>query len=117
MKIINLFSFFIVLLICSCSDKEAKSIVDCFGESLLIDVKHTSSESNQSQINFNVTYSGDHAIDNMVKWDFGDGKVQTTNGIIANHTYDKSGTYTVVAKVGLNNGGCSYDIKETVVIP
>lgn len=117
MKLVKPFFLFALLTVFSCSDKAAESVVDCFGESILIDVHHQASSQKATQIDFNVSYTGDHKMDTAIKWDFGDGTVQTLNGLTASHTYTKAGTYTAIAKVGLNNGGCSFDIKETVTIP
>lgn len=114
----NIFLLFLIsVTLFSCSDKETQSIVDCFGESFLVDVHHEVSTANPLQVNFNVSYGGDHTVDGTMKWDYGDGINQTNTGVTAAHTYAKSGTYTVIAKVGLNNGGCSFDIKEKVTIP
>lgn len=117
MKVIKkmvLFSGFIA--VSACSDKVEDSVVDCFGQSILVDVVHKTSESNASKIDFNITYAGKQTIDNAVRWDFGDGTVQDFTGRDASHTYTKAGTYTAIAKVRLNNGHCSFDIKETVTI-
>lgn len=100
----------------SCSDKVEKSIVDCLGESLLTGIDHTVSAQNSSLINFEVHYSGDHKLDNTVKWDFGDGKQQTGTGKTISHTYTSPGTYHVVGKVSVNDGGCVHDVKETIVV-
>ncbi|MGJ1320443.1 PKD domain-containing protein [Sphingobacterium spiritivorum] len=108
--------FFFSLIVLSCSDKEEEAIVDCFGQSILIDVQHETVDTNPFQVNYNVSYAGHHTIDKSIRWDFGDGSVQTTDGKTSSHTYAKTGTYTVTAKVGLNNGGCSFDVKETVII-
>ncbi|MDR2272900.1 MAG: PKD domain-containing protein [Sphingobacterium sp.] len=116
MKFIKTFCLLSLLTFFSCGKAE-KSIVDCFGESILVDVHHKAAADAASKIDFNVSYGGDHKMDTAIKWDFGDGTIQTLNGLTASHTYSKAGTYTVIAKVGLNNGGCSFDIKETVTIP
>ncbi|UQA73898.1 PKD domain-containing protein [Sphingobacterium siyangense] len=105
-----------LIAVSSCGDKVEKSVVDCFGQSILVDVDHKASESNASKIDFNITYTGKQTVDNAVRVDFGDGTVQDFTGRDASHTYTKAGTYTAIAKVGLNNGHCSFDIKETVTI-
>lgn len=104
-------------IIMSCGDDDTKSIVDCFGESLLINVYHEKVEANPKEVTFEVKYFGDHDLDGAIKWKFDDGTpVQTVNGTTATHTYTTAGTYHATATVSLNGGGCSYDVKETVTI-
>ncbi|MDR2273570.1 MAG: PKD domain-containing protein [Sphingobacterium sp.] len=115
MKIIKLFLLVGLFGVLSCSDKVEKSMVDCLGESLLIGVNHKATNDDPLKIDFNVSYHGEHELNNSIKWDFGDGSSETLNGAAASHTYKQVGTYTVIAKVGLT-GGCSFDKKETVII-
>lgn len=101
----------------SCGDDDTKSIVDCFGESLLISVDHEKVETNPKQVNFEAKYFGDHDLDGTIKWNFDDGTpVQALPGTTASHTYVNAGTYHATATVILNGGGCSYDVKETVTV-
>lgn len=117
MKTFKLFLFFCLFGAASCSDKEEKSVVDCLGDAILTSIDHSASAQNSSLINFEVKYSGNYILDSTVKWDFGDGKQQTGTGKTISHTYTAPGTYHVIGKVSVNNGGCIHDVKETVVIP
>ncbi|RYZ28300.1 MAG: PKD domain-containing protein [Chitinophagaceae bacterium] len=101
----------------SCGDDDTRSVVDCFGESLLMSVDHEKAAANPKQVTFEAKYFGDHDLDGTIKWNFADGTpVQTLSGTTATHTYTTSGTYHAAATVSLNGGGCSYDLKETVTI-
>lgn len=101
----------------ACCNDDIKSVVDCFGESLLLDVHHSKATENPKQVSFEVSYLGDHSLDGTIKWNFDDGTaVETLTGTTATHTYTSAGTYHATATVSLNGGGCSYDVKETVTI-
>lgn len=102
----------------SCSKKNAEKAVDCFGQSLLVDVKHSVVSGEPSRIDYSVKYVGSHNLNTVVKWNFGDGTpVQSVTGTTTSHTYTKAGTYTAIATVGLDGESCYFEIKETVTIP
>lgn len=106
----------ITVVMLSCS-KDEESVVDCFGESLLLSIHHNASTENTKLINFNVDYSGDHTFDNTIKWDFGDGTpTQTITGKTATHTYATAGPYTAKATVTLNKRKCSYNLEESLTV-
>ncbi|RYG02369.1 MAG: PKD domain-containing protein, partial [Chitinophagaceae bacterium] len=73
--------------------KTTEKALDCFGESLLTSVHVHIITTNAKQINTEVRYAGSKTISN-VKWEFGDGAVQTTTGLTSNHTYAVAGNYT-----------------------
>lgn len=115
-KINNLILALIVIGASSCS-KDEESIIDCLGQSFLVNVHHEASAENPKQINFSVSYSGDHTVSNTIKWNFGDGTpVQTVSGLTASHTYATAGPYTAKATVTLNGGACSFDPEESVTV-
>jgi hypothetical protein len=118
MKKILLFIPLIALAITACSKDDGKSVVDCFGESLFVDVHHTASAENSRTINFNVTYSGSHTLNNSITWNFGDGTSQTATGTAISHTYAQHGNYTAKANVSINKDSesCSYSVNESVSI-
>ncbi|QBQ41338.1 PKD domain-containing protein [Sphingobacterium psychroaquaticum] len=102
----------------SCSKKDADKVVDCFGQSLLVDVHHSPVSGEPSRINYSVKYVGEHELNTVIKWNYGDGTpVQNVTGTTSSHTYAKAGTYTAIATVSLDGASCSFDIKETVTIP
>jgi hypothetical protein len=81
-KLSILFLAFVAGGILSCGKED--DILDCFAQSVLLNVHHSTSGDNPKQVNFNVSYSGDHSLDGSVKWDFGDGTgVQTVSGVTA----------------------------------
>lgn len=102
-----------LLILCSCSKDDGKDIVDCIGESLFVNVKHTVED---ETVNFKVEYSGQSTLKNTVTWDFGDGKVETITGNMATHIYSQSGSYKVKASVSIENPNCTFDLKEDVTI-
>lgn len=112
MKLAKLFLPAVIIAFLSCGKAEEK-IIDCLGESLLIDIKHSVSPQNARLINFTVGYSGGQQLNNSIKWNFGDGEQQTVSGATANHTYGQAGTYTAIATVAISSG-CKFDVKETV---
>lgn len=113
-KLSILFLAFVAGGIVSCGKED--DIVDCLVESALLDVHHSASGENTKQINFNVTYYGEHTLKEKIKWDFGDGTaVQTLSGVTASHIYANAGSYEVKAVVNIS-GGCSYDLKESVTV-
>lgn len=117
MKKINcLFIAFVAIGLLSCS-KEEHSITDCLAQSFLIYIHHDVSTENPKQVNFSVTYSGEHSFDNKTKWDFGDGTpIKTLSGHETSHTYTTAGKYHVKATASINGGKCNTDLKETITI-
>jgi PKD repeat protein len=109
---------FLALFILPGCEKDIENAIDCVGESILVDVKHTTDSTDPKTITFTVSYSGDHKLDNTVKWNFGDGTNQTATGTSVTHTYATAGDYTAIATVKLINGGssCSPEVKENVTI-
>ncbi|MES2573521.1 MAG: PKD domain-containing protein [Bacteroidota bacterium] len=113
-KLSILFLVFVAGVTLSCGKED--DIVDCLVESALLDVHHSVSGDNVKQINFNITYYGDHSLKENVKWNFGDGTgIQTISGITASHIYANAGSYEVKAVVKIS-GGCSYDLKESITV-
>lgn len=104
--------FFIVLFSFSGCKKTTEKIVDCFGESLLTSVHVHVITTNAKEINTEVRYAGSKTI-SSVKWEFGDGAVQTTTGLTSNHTYAVAGNYTVKAKVTFTKGKSSCEVDPT----
>lgn len=113
----NIFYILLIAIMCSTCSKQIEDVIDCFGESLLLDVHHHNVQTDPKQVNFNVTYSGDHNLDTTIKWNFGDGTPsQNVSGVSTSHTYSTAGSYTVKATITLNNKSCSYDVAESVTI-
>ena len=116
-------SFFLVLplaamfLFFSCK-KDAEEVIDCLFEAGHFDFTHEVDGQDTKTVHFKIEYAGDKNLDNSIKWDFGDGQVQTLNGTTQDHTYDASGSYTVKAEVTLRNGDayCTTQITEKVNI-
>lgn len=120
-KIATILMFSMLLfMINSCSKSEDEAIVDCFGDSILTEVKHTADGANSKIINYSIQYSGSNTV-TSVKWNFGDGTpVQTVNsptGAIS-HTYSATGTVEVKADVTLSKGGgsCTVSPKKSVTV-
>ena len=100
----------------SACKKDTEDFIDCFAEGALVHINHTVDTQNSKTIHFEVTYSGDHNLDNSIKWDFGDGTVETLNGATAQHTYSATGTFHAKAEITVRNGDawCGHDLTETV---
>lgn len=109
---------FITFMVIACDKDDAKSIVDCYGESIFLNVHHSIASENPKQVTYRVTYEGSHTLNNTVKWNFGDGTQQTVTGTEVIHTYSQAGNYTAIAsvKVSVNGSTCSSDLHEHVTI-
>jgi len=104
-----------VIVTVSCNDDDAESAADCLNEASFLNVNHSANSENPMIVDFWVAYSGVYSLDSSIKWDFADGTpVQSVNGTTVSHTFSSPGTYTVKAKISLNNGSCSHEITETV---
>lgn len=120
----NIKRIFAVLIIAfvvfSCSKKDDDDIVDCFGDSILTELKHSADGTNPKIINYTVQYSGSNTV-SSVKWTFGDGTpaqtVNTTTGAVS-HTYTTAGTFEVKADVTIAKSGssCTVSPKKNVTV-
>lgn len=109
--------FFMII---SCSKSDDAAIVDCFGDSILTELKHSADGTNTKIINYSIYYSGSNTV-TSVKWTFGDGTaVQTVTGTTGavSHTYTAAGTYEVKADVTISKGGgsCTVSPKKSVTV-
>lgn len=107
-------------MIISCSKSDDAAIVDCFGDSILTELKHSADGTNTKIINYSIHYSGSNTV-TSVKWTFGDGTaVQTVTGTTGavSHTYTAAGTYEVKADVTISKGGgsCTVSPKKSVTV-
>ncbi|AWK03391.1 PKD domain-containing protein [Flavobacterium crocinum] len=104
----------------SCSKSDDAAIVDCFGDSILTELKHSADGTNSKIINYSIQYSGSNTV-TSVKWTFGDGTpAQTVTGTTGavSHTYSAAGTFEVKADVTLSKGGgsCTVSPKKNVTV-
>ncbi len=111
------FVLFTVTLNYSCK-KEVENTIDCIFQPAYFTLKHTVDAQDTKKVNFEITYTGEHALDNSVAWNFGDGTTKTVNGTTAEHTYSASGTYSAKANVTVRNGDsyCTIELDESVTI-
>jgi|GEM_PF-384180 len=104
----------------SCSKHDDEAIVDCFGDSILTELKHTADGTNPKIINYSIQYSGSNTV-TSVKWTFGDGTpaqtVSSATGAVS-HTYASAGTFEVKADVTLSKSGgsCTVSPKKSVTV-
>lgn len=104
----------------SCSKHDDEAIVDCFGDSILTELKHTADGTNPKIINYSIQYSGSNTV-TSVKWTFGDGTpaqtVSSATGAVS-HTYAAAGTFEVKADVTLSKSGgsCTVSPKKSVTV-
>lgn len=112
--------FTVVFIGVSCSKKDDDDIVDCFGDSILTELKHTADGTNSKIINYSIQYSGSNTV-SSVKWTFGDGTpaqtVSSATGAVS-HTYTTAGTFEVKADVTLAKSGssCTVSPKKSVTV-
>lgn len=103
----------------SCSKHDDEEIVDCFGDSILTELKHSADGTNSKIINYSIQYSGSNTV-TSVKWTFGDGKTETINSATGavSHTYSAAGTFEVKADVTLSKSGssCTVSPKKSVTV-
>ncbi|MCF1191841.1 PKD domain-containing protein [Mangrovimonas sp. AS39] len=115
-KVVLIFVF--AVLSFGCHKDDAEETIDCLFASVDFDVNHAIDSNNTSIVEFTITYTGVHALDNAKIWDFGDGTIQTLNGNTVSHTYLSSGSYTVKVKPTIRNGDayCTPELTENVTI-
>ena len=96
--------------------KDTEDVIECLTEEFLFSFHANVSDDDSKTYNFEITYSGDHAVDNTIKWDFGDGNVESLTGKTAQHTYSTSGSYKVQPTVTIRNGDayCSPTFEKTI---
>ncbi|UTN05038.1 PKD domain-containing protein [Flavobacterium bizetiae] len=104
----------------SCSKSDDEAIVDCFGDSILTELKHSADGTNSKIINYSIQYSGSNAV-TSVKWTFGDGTpAQTVNSATGaiSHTYAAAGTFEVKADVTVSKSGgsCTVSPKKSITV-
>ncbi len=90
--------------------KAVEDAIDCTTESFFLYIKGDV-DANDSKL-FHFTFvnndsSGDYILDNEIKWDFGDGVTQTSQGLTIDHTYANTGSYTAKANYTLRKGSSS----------
>ena len=109
----------VIFLNLSCSKNEDEAIVDCFGDSVLTQLKHSVDGTNSKIINYSIQYSGSNTV-TSVKWTFGDGKTETVNSAtgVVSHTYSTVGTFEVKAdvKVSKEGGSCTVSPKKSITV-
>lgn len=122
MKKIKTSLMFMLLLfvIISCSKSDDAAIVDCFGDSILTELKHSADGTNAKIINYSIHYSGSNKV-TSVRWNFGDGTpVQTVNSATGAvlHTYTTAGTFEVKTDVIISKegGSCTVSPKKNVTV-
>lgn len=104
----------------SCSKSDDEAIVDCFGDSILTELKHSADGTNSKIINYSIQYSGSNTV-TSVKWTFGDGTpaqtVSSATGAVS-HTYAAAGTFEVKADVTLSKSGgsCTVSPKKNITV-
>lgn len=120
-KITTILMITLVLFISySCSKNDDEAIVDCFGDSILTQLKHSVDGTNSKVINYSIQYSGSNTV-SSVKWTFGDGTpaqtITSATGAVS-HTYTAAGTYEVKADVTISKGGgsCTISPKKSITV-
>jgi hypothetical protein len=117
-KVLVLLALFSIAI--SCSKHEDDDIVDCFGDSILTELKHSADATNTKIINYSIQYSGSNTV-TSVKWTFGDGTpaqtVSSATGAVS-HTYTAAGTFEVKADVNINKSGsgCTVSPKKNITV-
>jgi PKD repeat protein len=96
------------------SQTGCKKIIDdaisCTTESFFLYIEGDVDANNLKLFHFtfvNSDTSGDYTLDNQIKWDFGDGVTETSQGLTIDHTYASTGSYTAKASYTLHKGSSS----------
>ncbi len=90
--------------------KAIEDAIDCTTESFFLSVTGNVDANNPKLFHFtfvNNDSSGDYTLDNEIKWDFGDGVTQTSQGLTIDHTYASTGSFTAKANYTLRKGSSS----------
>ncbi len=100
--------------------KAIDNAIDCSLESILLSVDVQIDGTNPKLVHFefiNNDTEGKFTLDPKIKWDFGDGKTETSSNHKIDHTYPGAGDYNVKATYTLRRGSASCTgPKETKVI-
>ncbi len=101
----------------SCSKSDDAAIIDCVGEGIVTELKHSVDPANAYKINYSIEYGGSNTV-SSVNWTFGDGKSETTTGKTVSHTYATAGTFEVKADVSIakSGGSCTVSPKKSITI-
>ncbi len=87
--------------------KAIDDALDCSLESILLSVDAQIDSTNQKLVHFefiNNDTEGKFTLDSEIKWDFGDGKTETSTNHKIDHTYAGPGDYDVKATYTLRKG-------------
>ncbi len=112
---VTLSIFFLSQMGCKKTTEEA---INCSLESLLMTMHANVDPQNLKLFHFTFEYegSGEFTLDNEIKWDFGDGTTETSQGKTIDHTYANTGAYTAKATYKLYKGSdwCSSYITKSI---
>jgi opacity protein-like surface antigen len=94
----------------SCKDA-VEDVIDCTVESAYLSLNTKVDTANIRLIHFTFvngdTIGNRFSLDNSIRWEFGDGTEETTQGLETSHTYAMQGTYEARAHYTLRNGNAS----------
>jgi hypothetical protein len=100
-------------------DDIVDAIIDCSTEYLFMSISSDADADDSKLIHFTFDYSNsssDYTIDNKIEWNFGDGLTEISQGLMINHTYVNTGTYTVIGYYTLRKGGGSCQSSKQKII-
>jgi len=102
--------FFLSQTACKKTADVIEEEIDCTVDSWFLHINGDADAGNSKLFHFtfvNDDSSGDYTLDNEINWDFGDGSIETSQGLTINHTYANTGSYTVKGSYTLNKGSKS----------
>lgn len=103
----------------SCKDA-VEDAIDCTVESAFLSLHYEVDESNPLLVHFTFvngdTTNNRFTLDQQVRWEFGDGNEQTTQGLEVSHTYPDVASYEVKAFYTLRKGDASCSSSKNTTI-
>ena len=110
----------VVFLIWSSCKSDIEDAIDCTVETAFLSLNYQVDENNPLLVHFTFvngdTIDNRFTLDQEIRWEFGDGNEETTQGLQVSHTYPDAGSYDVEAYYTLRKGdsNCSSSKNKTV---
>jgi len=109
----------VVIVWSSCKD-DVEDAIDCTVETAFLSLDHQVDENNPLLVHFTFvngdTLNNRFTLDQEIRWEFGDGNEETTQGLQVSHTYPDVASYEVKAFYTLRKGdaSCSSSKNKTI---
>jgi hypothetical protein len=119
-KVILFFTIAFALTAMNSCKKAVEDSIDCIAASLLVSMESNADANNSKLIHFKFLLdqneNNDFTLDDRLKFDFGDGNVETIEGTEVSHEYASAGSFDVKVNYTLHRGSSScMPVKEKTI--